>query len=307
MLTIRKLHLGSRLLSSRVGIGVLMLVLAEPLIAQQQVRGTFATIDFPGSTYTRPLGINAEGDIVGNYKDTSGTSHGFLMNEAGFTSIDYPGALFTAASGINARGTIVGYYCPTAPCGPVNTYHGFVLSGGKFTSFAFPGHTNLFTAHINDRGEITGCYHDGDLMASMHGFLMSDGELSGFDVPASMHNAKSLDGTIVGLFFDTSALKSRAYTLRDDDFSAFDFPGATLTWAWDINESGAIVGEYADASGNRHGFLRKEGRFYSIDYPGAVSTSRGAINSQGTIVGQYIDTNNHVHGYILTRHSREDE
>jgi len=79
---------------------------------------------------------------VGNYKDTSGTSHGFLMNESGFTSIDYPGALFTAASGINAQGTIVGYYCPTAPCGLINTYHGFVLSDGKFTSFAFPGHTH---------------------------------------------------------------------------------------------------------------------------------------------------------------------
>jgi probable HAF family extracellular repeat protein len=103
-----------------------MLVLAEPLLAQQ-VHGTFTTIDFPDSAYTRPLGINADGAIVGNYKDTSGTSHGFLMNEAGFISIDYPGALFTAASGINAQGAIVGYYCSTAPCGPINTYHGFVL------------------------------------------------------------------------------------------------------------------------------------------------------------------------------------
>ena len=307
MPTIRKLNLGSTLLSWRVGIGFLMLVLAEPLFAQQQAHGTFTTIDFPGSTYTRPLGINGEGAVVGNYRDTSGTSHGFLMNEAGFTSIEYPGALFTAASGINAQGTIVGYYCPTAPCGPINTYHGFVLSDGKFTSFTFPGHKNLFTAHINDRGEITGCYHDGDLMASMHGFVMSDGNLIGFDVPASMHNAKSLDGTIVGLFFDPSVLKSRAYTLRYDDFSAFDFPDATLTWAWDINESGEIVGEYADASGNRHSFLRKQERFFSIDYPGAVSTSRGAINSRGTIVGQYTDTNNRVHGYILTRHSSDDE
>jgi uncharacterized membrane protein len=281
MPTILKLDLGSTLLLWRVGIGFLMFVLAESLFAQQQAHGTFTTIDFPGSTYTRPLGINAEDAIVGNYKDTSGTSHGFLMNEAGFTSIDYPGALFTAASGINAQGTIVGYYCPTAPCGPINTYHGFVLSDGKFTSFTFPAHKNLFTAHINDRGEITGCYHDDDLMASMHGFAMSDGNLIGFDVPA--------------------------YTLRYNDFSAFDFPGATLTWAWDINESGEIVGEYADASGNRHSFLRKEERFFSIDYPGAVSTSRGAINSRGTIVGQYTDTNNRVHGYILTRHSSDDD
>lgn len=207
------------------------------------------------------------------------------MNEAGFISIDYPGALFTVASGVNAQGTIVGYYCPTAPCDSINTYHGFVLNNGEFTSFTFPGHKNLFTAHINDRGEITGCYHDGDLMASMHGFLMSDGSLTGFDLPASMHNAKSLDGTIVGLFFDPSALKFRGYTLRQGEFSAFDFPGATLTWAWDINERGEIVGEYADASGNRHSFLRKEERFLSIDYPGAVAINRGAVKLAGDYRG----------------------
>ena len=88
MPAIRKLNLGSTVLSWLVGMGFLMLALAEPLIAQQQAHGTFTTIDFPGSTYTRPLGINAEGTVVGNYKDTSGTSHGFLMNESGFTSID---------------------------------------------------------------------------------------------------------------------------------------------------------------------------------------------------------------------------
>jgi probable HAF family extracellular repeat protein len=285
----------------------LLLPLAVPLLAQQPVKGTFTPIDFPGSTYTRPLGINAEGTVVGNYKDANGTSHGFVLSDAGFATIDYPGALSTVASGINAQGTIVGYYCPVAPCGPISTYHGFVLSNGNFTSFTFPGHKNLFTAHINDTGEIVGCYHDGDLMASMHGFLLSDGNSTGFDVPASMHNAKSLDGTIVGLFFDPSLLKSRAYTLRNDEFSAFDFPGATLTWAWDINERGEIVGEYADASGNRHGFLRNKEGFFSIDYPGASATSRGAINPQGNIVGQYIDTNNRVHGFLLTRHQENDE
>ena len=96
--------------------GIGFLLLSEPLLAQQPVKGTFTTIDLPSSTYSRPLGINAEGDVVGNYKDTNGTSHGFLMNEAGLTTIDYPGALFTVATGISARGTTVGYYCPTAPC-----------------------------------------------------------------------------------------------------------------------------------------------------------------------------------------------
>lgn len=301
MSTIRKQTRGWMLIALCAGVGFLVL-LAEPLVAQQPVKGTFTTIDVPGSTYTRPLGINAEGAVVGNYRDTSGVSHAFLMSEAGVTTIDYPGALFTVASGINAQGTIVGYYCSLAPCGPINSYHGFVISGGNLTSFVFPGHKNVFTAHINDRGEITGCYHDGDLMASMHGFLMSDENFNGFDLPASMHNAKSLDGTIVGLFLDPLLMKFRGYTLKDGTFSPFDFPGATATEAWDINEKGEIVGDYKDTQGNSHGFLLDGEGFFSIDYPGAIATIRGSINPEGNIVGAYTDKNNHVHGYLLTRH-----
>jgi uncharacterized membrane protein len=226
--------------------GIGFLLLSEPLLAQQALKGTFTAIDFPGSTYTRPLGINAEGDVVGNYRDTSGTSHGFVMNEAGFNTVDYPGALFTVATGINARGTIIGYYCPTAPCGPINTYHGFLLSNGEFTSF--------------------------------------------------------LDGTIVGLFLDPTLMKFRGYTLKDDTFSPFDFPGATATEGWDINEKGEIVGDYKDAQGNSHGFLWNREGFFSIDYPGSIATIRGSINPEGNIVGAYTDKNNHVHGYLLTRH-----
>jgi probable HAF family extracellular repeat protein len=308
MLRLRNRNSGWNLLGRNAGVGFLLLIFSGPvLLAQQPVKGTFTPIDIPGATYTRALGINAEGTVVGNYKDANGNSHGFVLSDDGFVTIDYPGALFTAVTGINDWGTIVGDYCPIAPCGPINTYHGFMVKDGNFTSFSFPGHKNLYTAHINDREEIAGCYHDDDLMASMHGFLLTDGNFSGFDVPASMHNAKSLDGTVVGLFFDPSLLRYRAYTLRHDEFSAFDFPSATLTWAWDINEKGEIVGEYADASGGGHGFLRNEEGFFSIDYPGAVSTSRGAINSGGSIVGQYIDANNHVHGFLLTRHQENND
>ncbi len=34
--------------------------------------GTFTAIDFPGATSTAVAGINANGDIVGGYTDTTG-------------------------------------------------------------------------------------------------------------------------------------------------------------------------------------------------------------------------------------------
>jgi hypothetical protein len=40
--------------------------------------GVYTTIDFPGSTETLLLGINASDDMVGGYEDTSGKFHAFL-------------------------------------------------------------------------------------------------------------------------------------------------------------------------------------------------------------------------------------
>jgi hypothetical protein len=38
----------------------------------------FVSIDFPGATTTNAYGINSRGDIVGNYVDGAGKTHGFF-------------------------------------------------------------------------------------------------------------------------------------------------------------------------------------------------------------------------------------
>ncbi len=82
--------------------------------------GTYATINYPGSSFTFAGGANAEGNIVGIYTDASGSGHGFLFNGA-YTSFDYPGASFTEATGINPGGVIVGLYTDSA-----GAVHGFM-------------------------------------------------------------------------------------------------------------------------------------------------------------------------------------
>ena len=78
--------------------------------------GVFTPIDFPGAASTGgPLfgvGINPEGAIVGQYRDTVGRTHGFLLEDGEYTSIDFPdpGAAATVATAINPRGDIVGRY-----------------------------------------------------------------------------------------------------------------------------------------------------------------------------------------------------
>ncbi len=82
--------------------------------------GSYATINYPGSSFTFAGGANASGDIVGIYTDASGNGHGFLFNGA-YTSFDYPEAVFTEATGINPGGVIVGLYVDSA-----GAVHGFM-------------------------------------------------------------------------------------------------------------------------------------------------------------------------------------
>src|SRR5437870_5520124 len=103
--------------SLRIVAAVFMLWLSSAARAEDF---NFTSIDFPGATLTRATGINAQGQIVGRYTDSTGTFHGFLLSDGVYTSIDFPSALFTIAHGINSEGQIVGRY------GDATGTHGFL-------------------------------------------------------------------------------------------------------------------------------------------------------------------------------------
>ena len=72
-------------------------------------------------------------------------------------------------------------------------------------------------------------------------------------------------------------------------FTDIDFPGAGRTLLQDINDSGLIVGDFIDASGNSHGLLYNGTTFTRLDdFPGSSPTDRNhfyGINNAGTTVG----------------------
>jgi probable HAF family extracellular repeat protein len=82
--------------------------------------------------------------------------------------------------------------------------------------------------------------------------------------------------------------------------TTIDVPGATSTAAFGINDRSQIVGFFADATGNGHGYLRSNGRFTVIDVPNASQTSANGINNLGQIVGYFI-INDQSHGFLLDR------
>jgi uncharacterized membrane protein len=80
-------------------------------------------------------------------------------------------------------------------------------------------------------------------------------------------------------------------------FTSIDFPDASVTVAYDINEDGDIVGFYRNSTGF-HGYLLSEGSFTTIDFPDAIQTRAYGINSKDYIVGLYEDSTG-FHGFLL--------
>ncbi len=84
-------------------------------------------------------------------------------------------------------------------------------------------------------------------------------------------------------------------------FTSIDFPGATATQAYGVNNAGSIVGLYSDLGGGIHAFLNQGGTFgtyTSLDYPGATSTAAAGINDDNQISGYYTDSLGTYHGFL---------
>ena len=70
-------------------------------------------------------------------------------------------------------------------------------------------------------------------------------------------------------------------------YTIFDAPDATYTYAGNINDLGVVTGYFFDASRRIHGFLRDaDGEIIVIDAtPDAMDTEPAGINARGEIAG----------------------
>ncbi len=139
----------------------------------------------------------------------------------------------------------------------------FDAPGADTTSGDFNG---TYPGGINVWGAITGAYQDAATV--YHGFLRSPrGKFTTFEAPGADTTAGSYNGTV---------------------------PNS-------INDLGAITGDYADANGFSHGFVRSpQGKFTTFDVPeaGGFGTIPIAINLEGAVVGLYTDSNYSFHAFL---------
>ena len=207
-------------------------------------------LTMPGSLDSRLIGINALGQMVGSYSDSTRT-HGFVYDGTTFTTLDFPNSIYTEADGINTSGEIVGALIDQGL-----VIHGFLYANGKFTQLDCPNSEETFAYGINATGDIVGyCYYN----SIYHGFLLSNKNYTAIDYPgAKSTHANGINdvGAIAGNYED--ATTTHGFTYIDGVFTQVDVGGgAVATSLFRITNTKNVVGYYQDSIGELHGVIGK--------------------------------------------------
>ncbi len=92
--------------------------------------------------------------------------------------------------------------------------------------------------------------------------------------------------SIVGSYLDPATGTSRGFKrYSNGSFVGLNYPGAQATYPWSINDGGAVVGTYANASGVLHGFLYYNGKWATLDYTLSPSVNLLGISNAGVVLG----------------------
>ncbi len=127
-------------------------------------------------------------------------------------------------------------------------------------------------------------------------FTLIDGVFTTYDFPASQNTyffALGNNGNAAGHYQDSDGL-FHGVVLENGDLRQYDFPGAVQSEIFGISDTtGALTGNFIDASGVRRGFTGDE----IIEIPGALETYADFV-SAGRLVGSYVDASGIYHAYI---------
>ena len=167
-----------------------------------------------------------------------------------------------------------------------------------FETIDVPGVAFLQLSASSDFGDYAGSTRSAD-GEKIVGFTLIDGVFTTYDFPGAQNTyffALGNNGDAAGHYEDSDGL-FHGVVLRDGELQQYDFPGAVETELWGISDStGALTGNFIDASGIRRGFSGDE----IIEFPGALETYADFVNASGGMVGSYVDADGVYHPYIRT-------
>ena len=218
----------------------------------------------PEELWSEADGINDSGQIAGTYGTQQISFRAFLNTKGTAIDLGTLGGNLSVVRGINNAGQVVGVSALYNNGYPDNISHAFLYSNGVMKdlgTLAGPSNTGVDSeaTAINDKGQVVGVSGT----ASNNAFLYSGGTMTDLGTlggSGSTATGINESGQIVGWSMTTDDSAQHAYlysggTMIDLNSLIDPNSGWTLVWAHAINNSGQIVGEGTNESGETHGFL----------------------------------------------------
>ncbi|GAB3359156.1 hypothetical protein [Lysobacter tyrosinilyticus] len=87
-------------------------------------------------------------------------------------------------------------------------------------------------------------------------------------------------------------------------YKTIDYPGASVTIFWGINDLGEMAGQYTLSGQPAHAMVYSDGRFESPDPEGLFGdnfSAAGGPTNNGTVFGGYADASKQQHGFVIRR------
>ena len=170
-----------------------------------------------------------------------------------------------------------------------------VNSNYTFESIDVPGVDFLALTASSDFEDYAGYTKSADGEKEV-AFTLIEGVFTTYDFPGSKNTyfyALGNNGGAAGYYEDSNGLY-HGVVLENGELRQYDFPGGVQTEIYGISDAtGALTGNFIDASGVRRGFTGDE----IIELPGALETYADFV-SAGRLVGSYVDASGIYHAYI---------
>ncbi len=193
---------------------------------------------------------------------------------------------------------------------PDGTVQGFLYKPriGRLSDrpYSAPDDTGNYTAGrgINNLRHAVGEYRNGS-DGTFHGYLFKHPDFFNIDVPNAVNTIPlgiNNKGDRVGALTLTDGTRP-AYISLAGKITTFTVPGATATFAYQLNTTKDVIGYYLDAAGVPHGYTRDpNGNLaFPINAPGSTGTVLFGNNDLNWGVGRYTDASGATHGlFYLT-------
>lgn len=295
-----------------------------PQIANGSSRYQFTTLNNANDlTFNQLLGINNNGHIAG-YLGSGAAGHpnkGYLLRlpygQGNYQDLNFPGSVQTQVTGLNDRGVQVGFWSTQNTANMTNNNFGFYLRNGQFHSADFPTGDNASPPvdqllGVNDHDVAVGFYTNGqgsnrgyeyNIITHRFGRVLKPGAPGGTAGPSLTAAAINNRGDVAGFYNNSAGVTVAFLKYGDGRFLTLAVPGASMTQAFGVNDSGEVVGAYTVGTGSSavmHGFTWRPGHgFTTVDDPHGVGTTTiNGVNDRGDLVGFYTDSAGNTDGML---------